>query len=141
MSAREAGDLIKRYKERLGHSQTFVAHELSLAVGRSIDQSTVSKHMRGIGWTFDLPAAYVKVLGIPSEEMAEAWGLPIGDHRRPHAPTLADLVKADPTLSPAAKKHLLNQYELLQLASKEERRGKPVLREAKVAAKKRSRSR
>lgn len=125
MSAREAGDLVKRYKDQLGHSQTLIAHELSQATGRHIDQSTVSKHMRGVGWTFDLPPAYVKVLGIPADEMGAAWGLPLPS-KAPRPASMADVIKADPTLSPAAKKHLLNQYDLLQKLSCLERRGKPV---------------
>lgn len=126
MGSREAGELASRYRKQANLTQEFVAHELSETLGRKIDQTTVSKHMRGQGWTFDLVPAYAKILGIPSEEMAAAWGLDIGA-RRPRPTTLADVVKSDPSLSNAAKKHLLNQYELLQMASRQERQGKPVL--------------
>lgn len=131
MGSHEAAELVKRYKDRANLSQTLIAHELSQELGRKIDQTTVSKHLRGTGWTFELPPAYAKVLGIPAEEMAAAWGLDIGTRRGPRPVTLADVVKGDPTLSPAAKKHLLSQYELLQLASRQERKGRPVLPESR----------
>lgn len=137
MGSREAGELADRYRRQANVTQVFIAHELSQELGRKIDQTTVSKHLRGQAWTFDLVPAYAKILGIPSEEMAAAWGLDIGS-RRPRPTTLADVVNGDPTLSKAAKQHLLQQYELLQLASREERKGRPALPESKGRSRKRA---
>ena len=131
------GALIKRYREASGLLQASVAELLSAEVGRHIHQSLVSKNEKGQGWQKrgdgvdapDLMRAYCAVLSIPQDEMIEALGFHVAQEDRDHSPpSIADVIQADPSLSKAAKEHLVNQYRLLQLASREERRGRPMLR-------------
>lgn len=123
-----AAALARKYFELTGMTQEAVAFALSEVMGRRVSQSQVSEHMRGIRWSNpDLPGAYVKVLGIPADEMAEAMGYPLPG-KAPRRWTIKDVVKADPTLSAAAKRHLLNQYQLLQDATQHSRTSTPIRR-------------
>ena len=137
MDIRDVAALVKRYYEKSGMTQTSVAAALSTILGRHVGQNQVSEHLRGMRWekNLALAGAYVRVLGIPPDEMAKAMGYPIPN--APRAATLADVIKAAPPLSPAAKRHLLNQYGLLQLATQQERSGKPVLRDSQSSRKSR----
>lgn len=127
MAAKQAGELVRRYRHLREKTQEVIARELTNELGREVKQGHVSAHFRGQRWTLDLPGAYIRVLDIPQEEMAAAWGWAgeAADPAPPRAATLADVIKADDTLSPAAKKHLLAQYGLLQLASQRERESNP----------------
>lgn len=127
MGQREAGELVSKYRELTGMTQEAIAYALSDVLNRPIRQGQVSDHLKGLRWRDpDLPGAYVKVLGIPAAEMAAAMGYPVD--RAPKKWTIKDVVKADPTLSAAAKRHLLNQYELLQMATQHERAGESLKR-------------
>lgn len=122
------GALIRRYREERGLLQESVAVLMSERLGREFRQNLVSKHERGDNWrsrdydAFELMRVYCEVLGIPQNEMIAAMGFPsaLGGPPPPGAPTLTDFIERDPTLSQAAKDHLVNQYGLLQLASKNE---------------------
>lgn len=129
----EVGALIKRYREARGLLQASVAELLSNELDRQVHQSLVSKNEKGQGWqkrgdgvdSPELMRAYCKVLHIPEDEMVEALGFHVKE-AAPRPPTLLDMIEADPTLSRAAKDHFINQYGLLQMASKEERAGRAV---------------
>lgn len=115
------GGLVKRYREMRGFSQAAVAEMLTRETGETVNQNIVSENERGRRWTKrpGFPAAYARALGIPRQEIQAAMGLP-DEGRTEHVPTFAEIVQADETLSRAAKEHLINQYGLLQLASKGE---------------------
>jgi transcriptional regulator with XRE-family HTH domain len=131
MAEHELAELVSRYRRQARLTQEGVAARLSDVLGRRVQQSQVSDNEKGSRWSDpDLPGAYVRALEIPVEEMMAATGYP--KTTRPRPVTLADIVKNDPTLSPAARKHLLQQYQLLQLASQAERAGKgPLASESK----------
>lgn len=118
------GALIRRYREEQNLLQESVAVLMSERLGREFRQNLVSKHERGDNWrsreydAFELMRVYCEVLGIPQEEMLAAIGFTHPPASGPEAKTLADMIERDPTLSKAAKDHLVNQYGLLQLASK-----------------------
>lgn len=119
MAEHDLAELVGRYRRQAHLTQEAVAIRLGDILGRRVQQSQVSDNEKGSRWSDpDLPGAYVRALGIPVDEMMEAAGYPTGKKEKPT--TLADIVKNDPTLSPAAKKHLLAQYELLQMASAHE---------------------
>lgn len=121
MGQQEAAALVRKYQDLTGMTQEAIAHELSQALGKRIGQSQVSGHLNGTRWRDpDLAGAYVRVLSIPPDEMAAAMGYPL-QGKAPKKWTIKDVVKADPTLSPAAKRHLLSQYDLLQMATRHER--------------------
>jgi len=137
------GALIARHRKALGLHQDSVAVMLSDRLGREIRQNLVSKHERGSNWRsreydpFELMRAYCEVLNIPENLMLATLGFPSalqGGEAEPaqepaQEPTLADVIEKDPTLTRAAKDHLINQYGLLlQLASVQERSGKPVIK-------------
>ena len=110
------GGLVKKYRDLRGLSQATVAELLSRELDESVAQNIVSENEKGRRWSRKgLPAAYRRILGIPVAEMQAAMGLP--DEGDQVAPTFAEIVESDPTLSRAAKDHLINQYGLLQLAS------------------------
>lgn len=114
------GELIVKYRGTM--TQTTVAQLLSDYLGRSIKQTSVSAHENGQRWgdNPDLIGAYAAVLNIPIEVMQRTIGLPAVDDQA-EAPTFATIVSSDPTLSVAAKEHLISQYGLLQSASAHER--------------------
>lgn len=128
------GALIRKYRGPM--SQTTLAELVSVRAGRRVTQSRLSDHERGQRWggDLDLLASYADVLGIPVEEMHEAVGLPKVDDDRPRPKTFAEIVAQDKTLSKAAREHLLNQYELLQMATQHERAGQPVLHDDQARA-------
>lgn len=129
MAEQELGALVKRYRQLRGVKQDILAERLSQIVGKNVHQSQVSENMHGARWNNpELPAAYVQALDIPLDEMLSAMGYP-DPPKSPKPTTLADLVRKDMSLTAAAKKHLLAQYKLLQLASVQELAGKPVLAE------------
>lgn len=127
------GALIARYRGPM--SQTTLAELISERSGRQVTQTKVSEHENGRRWNndHDLIGVYADVLGIPLDEVYEAMDLP---HVEPQpAPRgFAETVAQDKTLSKAAKEHLLNQYELLQMATQHERSGKPVLHQDRTEA-------
>jgi hypothetical protein len=120
------GALIKEYRGSM--SQSTLAELLSDKTGRSIRQGTVSDHENGRRWegNFELIKSYREVLNIPVEKIHEVLDLPVVDHG-PAPKTFPEIVAQDATLSKAAKEHLLNQYELLQMATMHQRSGRPVL--------------
>lgn len=121
------------YLKLSGMTQTTVAHLLTQDLrargyeGGEILQPHVSDHIHGNRWTLDLPGAYIRVLSIPEEEMAAAFGwTQDGRTAEPPAPrkvTVVDALKGDDTLIPEAKRHLLNQYKLLQRVQVEDAPG------------------
>lgn len=116
------GELVRKY--RGGMSQTTVADLVSreLEGDQTVTQGQVSDHESGRRWSGnpDLPGAYGRALNIPQDELYTALGLP-PPSAATKALTFAEIVERDPTLSKAAKDHLLNQYGLLQAASAHER--------------------
>jgi transcriptional regulator with XRE-family HTH domain len=129
MAEHELASLVGKYRRQAGLTQEAVAARLSDVLGRRVQQSQVSDNEKGSRWSDpDLPGAYVRALDIPADEMMAATGYPKPSTTGPRPITLAELVKNDPTLSPTAKKHLMQQYELLQLASQVERSKAPTSR-------------
>lgn len=127
MAEHDLAELVARYRRQARLTQEAVAARLSDVLGRRIQQSQVSENEKGARWSDPgLPSAYVRALGIPAEEMQAATGYSTPP-KSVRPVTLADLVKKDPSLTAAAKKHLLAQYELLQLASLQERAGRGPL--------------
>lgn len=120
------GALIKRYRGPM--SQETLANLVSDRSGEKVAQWRVSAHENGERWknSVHLIKYYGEALGIPVRELYEAIDLPLIEDG-PKPKTFAEIVAGDKTLSKAAKEHLLNQYELLQMASDYERAGKPVL--------------
>lgn len=117
------GSIVREYRERAGLIQQQLADRLTASSGQKVGQGKVSKMELGEAWgdNLDLIAHYVRVLDIPPLLMAKAAGFPVPDGPGgTPAPTLRDLVEADPTLSRASKDHLINQYGLLQAASRAE---------------------
>lgn len=115
------GQLVRRY--RGGMSQGTLAALVSKEAGRTVGQSAISSLELGNRWgdNLDLIGAFARVLDIPAELVQEAMGLPTpGGKKAVVRPTLPELVERDPSLSKTAKAHLINQYGLLQLASKNE---------------------
>jgi hypothetical protein len=125
------GTLIRKYRGDM--PQVVLAELVSEASGRKVRQNHVSDHEHGRRWAadFDLMHAYAEVLHIPVRELHDAVGIPKEDEEEPRPRTFAEIVSQDETLSKVAKNHLLNQYELLQMATEHERAGKPVLHEDK----------
>lgn len=85
-----------------------------------LSRSSVNRYLNE-GREIPLPALFkmCRAIGIePSEVLRLAEGGAAQAVPRPSAETLGDVIAADPTLSKAAKQHLINQYGLLQLASK-----------------------
>lgn len=122
------GALVRKYRGPM--LQASVAELLTQALGQSVTQGMVSKFEKGQGWSKRGPElwhAFCEVLSIPQDEMVAALGFSLPG-RPKGAPSLVDLVAKDPTLSKAAKDHLMNQYKLLQMASAQERAGHPILK-------------
>lgn len=113
---REAlGALVKKYRGPM--TQTAVAELLSRHLGEPVRQGIVSDHEKGNRWSDEKwQRAYIDVLHIPEDEMIAALGYTMPGIERPK--TFREIVEADPSLSKAAKEHLINQYGLLQLASR-----------------------
>ena len=112
--------------------QATLAELVSEESGEHITQGTISDLERGNRWgrNLGLIGAFARVLRIPAAEVQEIIGLPVPPNDGERAPmTFAQIVSQDTTLSKAAKSHLLNQYELLQMATQHERSGDPVLHE------------
>lgn len=122
------GALIARYRGPM--SQGTLADLISEKSGQRVQQYLVSEHERGNRWSkhMELIGVYADVLSIPMDEIYQAMDLP---HIEPSpAPRgFGEIVAQDKTLSKTAKEHLLNQYELLQMATMHERAGNPVLHE------------
>lgn len=132
MAEHELAELVSRYRRQARLTQEGVAARLSDVLGRRVQQSQVSDNEKGARWSDpDLPGAYVRALDIPAEEMMAATGYPSPAKKSAKPVTFADVVKNDQSLTPAARKHLLAQYELLQLASMQERAGRPVIPESR----------
>lgn len=115
------GALIAKYRGPM-MSQTTLAELVTERGGQTVKQALVSEHERGNRWGnhMELIGVYADVLSIPMDEVYEAMGLPhVGPSPTPRG--FAELVAQDRTLSKAAKTHLLNQYELLQMATQHER--------------------
>jgi hypothetical protein len=109
------GALVRKY--RAASSQEAVAEMLSRHLGEKVRQNMVSLHEKGERWHDPKwRHAYIAVLGIPQDEMVQAEGYSLPGREGPK--TFREIVLSDPTLSKAAKEHLVNQYGLLQLASK-----------------------
>lgn len=133
------GALIRKYREAGGMTQGALANAVSEKAGRKVGQANVSAHELGQRWEsrgtgpggIDLLAAYIEVLGIPEDEWRDALGLAV-EEPDPRPKGFAEIVQSDKSLSKAAKEHLLNQYELLQMATMHQRRGEPVLRQDKT---------
>lgn len=128
------GALIATYRGPM--SQEALAELVSAKSGTTVKQSMVSEHERGNRWSkqLELISVYAEVLDIPPREIHEALGLPLEDDvSNPQPPTFPQIIARDETLSKAAKEHLLNQYELLQMATMHQRSGDPVLHEDKAA--------
>lgn len=126
-----AGELIQRYQG--GLTQTAVAELVNGALKAEkktarITQGMVSSHRKGQKLSLELCRAYVVALNIPEREMIAALGYPSAMTGGKTPGTLEEFIERDPTLSKAAKEHLINQYGLLRLASAQERAGKPVLK-------------
>jgi transcriptional regulator with XRE-family HTH domain len=118
------GALIKRYREDAGLKQAPVAEMLSRELGRTIRQTFLSELERGNRWSAtepDIYGAFSRVLNIPEDEMVEV-AMHITQSNGPTRPqTWREIIEADPSLSDAAKAHLIAQYGLLQAASAHER--------------------
>lgn len=122
------GALVTKYREPM--SQSVLAELLSTKTGRTIRQGLISELERGQRWSknVDLIGPLAEVLHIPPREVQQTMGLPWGEDDPEERPrSFAEIVAQDATLSRAAKEHLLNQYELLQMATLHERRGDPIL--------------
>ena len=126
---RSMGALVKKYREAAGLKQESLAELLSREMGTPIEQNRISNLERGERWARQDEAIYEalrRVLGIPLKEMVNArMGVDLPDSEAP-APTLQELIERDPSLSDAAKAHLITQYGLLQMATQQERAGKRV---------------
>lgn len=115
MTERELGDLIARYRRQARLTQEGVAARLSDVLGRRVQQSQVSDNEKGTRWGDpDLPAAYLRALDIPVEEMMSAQGYPKPAKASGRLPSVEDLLKKDPSLSAEAKKHLIATYKYLR---------------------------
>jgi len=127
------GALIKRYRDRAGLTQAAVAELLSRELGETVRQTWISELESGRRWAkteVELYGAFVRVLKIPQGEFqAVVFGSP--DPGAPAPRTWREVIEDDPTLSDAAKEHLINQYGLLQLASAQERATRPVANETR----------
>lgn len=126
------GRLVQKYRKMRGlDTQAALAHLISQELGHDVNQSKVSDNENGKAWADKtvgvggLINAYRRVLNIPIPELnAAIYGVELEDPPPPR--DFAEMVEADPSLSKAAKEHLVNQYGLLQLASKQERgKGNP----------------
>ena len=119
----ELGSLIKNARDALGLTQDDVAKTVSTATGRRLTQGKVSEHERGIwgrGAIEDFAAAYGHALRISQEQMREVLTFtPPGTI--PSLPSFEEMVRADPTLDERSKDHIINQYGLLQAASRHNR--------------------
>lgn len=124
------GMLVRKYRKEAGMTQAMLAAAMTDQTKYKLSQPEVSEHERGSRWEIGLLSAYVRVLGIPDNEWRAALDMPIAEpEARPKG--FAEIVAQDRSLSKAARDHLLNQYELLQMATQHERGGHPVLREGK----------
>lgn len=135
------GALIADYRGPM--SQALLAELVSQESGQKMTQNVVSELERGNRWgkNIDLIGVFARVLRIPTAEVQEIIGLPVPADDGAQAPlTFAEIVSQDTTLSKAAKNHLLNQYELLQMATQHERSGDPVLHEDRQGAQKKKRA-
>jgi transcriptional regulator with XRE-family HTH domain len=136
------GALIRKYRKAAGLTQDELAVLMSERTGLEVPQPQISAHELGNRWEsrggslggMELLSTYIEVLSIPEREWHEAMGMPMPEEpeseSRPKG--FAEMVQADQTLSKAAKEHLLNQYELLQMATMHQRRGEPVLHQDKA---------
>lgn len=124
----ELGALIRNARNALGLTQDEVVELVSVAADKRISQNKVSEHERGRwgkGAIEDYAAAYAHALRIPEEQMREVLGYtPPGGG--PALPTFEEQVRADPTLDDRSKEHLINQYALLQAASRHNRAHPPA---------------
>ena len=119
----ELGSLIKNARRGLRLTQDEVVELVSVAANKRITQGKVSDHENGKwgkGAIEDYAAAYGHALRIPEEQMRAVLGYtPPG--AIPTLPTFEETVRADPTLDEKSKDHIINQYGLLQAASRHNR--------------------
>jgi transcriptional regulator with XRE-family HTH domain len=119
----ELGSLIRNARKALGFTQDDVARLVSVAADRPLTQGKVSEHENGRwqqGSIENFAAAYSHALRIPEETMRETLGFtPPG--AQPPPPSFEELVRADPTLDEPSKDHIINQYALLQAATRHNR--------------------
>lgn len=119
----ELGILIRNARRALGLTQDELAEMVAVATDRRLTQGKVSEHERGQwgkGAIEDFAAAYAHALRIPEEQMRGVLGYtPVGATLG--LPTFEEHVRADPTLDDRSKDHLINQYALLQAASRHNR--------------------
>lgn len=122
------GALIKQYREDAGLKQAPVAELLTRELGRPIRQTLLSELERGNRWSTVEPemyGAFARVLNIPEDLMVEtAMHITRSGEDRPKS--WREVIEGDPTLSDAAKTHLINQYGLLQAASAHERNTRTI---------------
>ena len=122
------GALIRKYREDAGLKQAPVAELLSREIGRPIHQSFLSELERGRRWSAiesDIYGAFVRVLNIPEDQMVET-AMHISRAGSDLPKSWREVIEEDPSLSTAAKEHLINQYGLLQAASAHERNTRPA---------------
>lgn len=119
----ELGHLIRDARRALGLNQEDVAEMVSVDAERRLTQGKVSDHENGRwqrGAIEDFVGSYGRVLRISEERLKEVLGfIPPGS--TPTPPTFEELVRSDPSLDERSKDHLINQYGLLQAASRHHR--------------------
>lgn len=119
----ELGILIRTARKTLGLKQIDVAELVSTDTGRRVTQGMVSDHENGKwakGNIEDFVGGYGRALRIPQEQLRDVLGhAPVGGSSP--LPSFEELVKADPSLDDRSKDHLINQYALLQAASRHNR--------------------
>ncbi len=126
------GRLVRQYRLDAKLTQAPVLEMLRRALPDypvKINQGLIHSNENGKRWTPELAAAYARVLGIPSAEMRDAMYGPNSGYPSegvPRRTTWREVIEADPSLSAAAKAHLIAQYGLLQLASRQEQAGDSV---------------
>ncbi len=109
----DAGAWLKQQRKSAGLTQ----EELAVLLGTST--GLVGNYEQGRTWfPDDKVTPLARVLKLSRVEVRRALGLHVDDDavddRPPSAPSVLDAILADPTLLPEAKRHLVNQYGLLQ---------------------------
>jgi transcriptional regulator with XRE-family HTH domain len=119
MPVQELRTPIKHWRLERQLTQVEVAAILSRCLGGRIGQSQVSDNEKGARWSDpDLPGAYLEALGVPIDDMLAACGYPPQLAGDTPTPSMQELIRGDRTLNQAAKQHLLDEYEFLQVASR-----------------------
>lgn len=112
------GLLIRKRREELRLSQHALAELVSNYLGTPFHQTGVSENEKGNRWERrpELVGAYMEVLRLSDSEVnAALYGTRAAEEGR--RMTFEEFVMSDPSLSDAAKAHIVNQYGLLQEAS------------------------